>query len=92
VLYFVDGEPRFGAPVFDLKRKNKFYRMVFEFNNQATMALRYDEKRKYLIFENIVPDKPSNAAFFEHYFPDGTFDYLIWKNGIWEKQPGFLQN
>lgn len=92
VLYFVDGEPRFGAPVFDLKRKNKFYRMVFEFNNQATMALRYDEKRKYLIFENIVPDKPSNAAFFEHYFPDGTFDFLIWKNGIWEKQPGFLQN
>ncbi|MDZ4667637.1 MAG: hypothetical protein SGJ00_07115 [bacterium] len=92
VLYFVNGEPKFGSPIFDLKRKNKFYRMVFEFNNQATMALRYDEKRKFLIFENIVPDKPSNATSFEHYFPDGTFDYLIWKNGIWEKQAGFLQN
>jgi hypothetical protein len=92
VLYFVNGQPKFGAPIFDLKRKNKFYRMVFEFNNQATMALRYDEKRKYLIFENIVPDKPSNAAYFEHYYPDGTFDFLIWKNGIWDKQPGFLQN
>ena len=92
VLRFKDGKPLFGAPIFDLKRKAKFCRMVFEFNNQATMALRYDEKRKYLIYENIVPDKPDNAAFFEHYYPDGSFDYLIWKNGIWEKQKGFLEN
>lgn len=92
VLRFKEGKPLFGAAIFDLKRKAKFYRMVFEFNNQATMALRYDEKRKYLIYENIVPDKPDNAAFFEHYFPDGSFDYLIWKNGIWEKQKGFLEN
>ncbi len=92
VLRFKDGKPLFGAPIFDLKRKSKFCRMVFEFNNQATMALRYDEKRKYLIYENIVPDKPDNAAFFEHYYPDGSFDYLIWKNGIWEKQKGFLEN
>ncbi len=92
VLRFKDAKPLFGAPIFDLKRKAKFCRMVFEFNNQATMALRYDEKRKYLIYENIVPDKPDNAAFFEHYYPDGSFDYLIWKNGIWEKQKGFLEN
>jgi hypothetical protein len=93
-LIFREGEPVFGAPVFDLKinRKPKFYRMVFEFNNQATMALRYDEKRKILIYENIVPDKPENAAFFEHYYPDGSFDFLLFKNGIWEKQPGMLEN
>ncbi len=86
-LFFKNGRPLFGFPIFDLKRKAKFYRMVFEFNNNATMALKYDEKRKYLIYENIVPDKLSNTGNFEFYFPDGSFDYLIWKNGIWEKQP-----
>jgi hypothetical protein len=91
VLYFEEGKPMFGAPIFDLNKKRKYYRMVFEFNNQATIALRYDEKRKYLIYENIVPDKPSNTGFVEHYYPDGSFDYLIWKNGIWVKQKGFLE-
>lgn len=91
VLWFNNGKPNFGAPIFDLNKKRRYYRMVFEFNNQATIGLRYDEKRKYLIYENIVPDKPSNAGFIEHYYPDGTFDYLIWKNGIWLKQPGFLE-
>jgi hypothetical protein len=92
VLHFKEGKPRFGAPIFDIKRKTLFYRMVFEFNNEATMALRYDEKRKYLIYENIVPDKPENAAFAERYFPDGSFDYMIWnKKGQWEKQPKMLE-
>ncbi len=92
VLHFKEGKPRFGAPVFDLKRKTVFYRMVFEFNNEATMTLRYDEKRKFLIYENIVPDKPENAAFAEHYYPDGSFDYMIWnKKGQWEKQPKMLE-
>jgi hypothetical protein len=90
VLYFDEGKPKFGAPVFDLNKKRKYYRMVFEFNNQATIALRYDDKQKYLIYENIVPDKPANAGFIEHYYPDGTFDYLLWKNGVWIKQAGFL--
>jgi hypothetical protein len=92
VLQFKEGKPRFGAPIFDLKRKTVFYRMVFEFNNEATMALKYDEKRKFLIHENIVPDKPENSAFAERYFPDGSFDYLIWnKKGQWEKQPKMLE-
>jgi hypothetical protein len=91
VLVFNNGKPNFGAPIFDINKKRKYYRMVFEFNNQATIALRYDDKQKYLIYENIVPDKPANAGFIEHYYPDGTFDYLLWKNGIWQKQAGFLE-
>lgn len=92
ILVFLNGTPIFGAPVFDLKKKNKFYRMVFEFNDKATMALRYDEAKKYLIYENIVPDKQLNTGNFEFYFPDGSFDYLIWKKGIWEKQPQMLND
>jgi hypothetical protein len=91
VLVFNNGKPNFGAPIFDINKKRRYYRMVFEFNNQATIALRYDDKQKYLIYENIVPNKPANAGFVEHYYPDGTFDYLLWKNGVWQKQAGFLE-
>lgn len=90
VLTFREGQPVFGAKIFDRKMKAIFYRMVFQFNNFATMTLRYDDKKKMLIQENIVPDKPQNAAYFEHYYPDGSFDYYIWKKGIWEKQPGIM--
>jgi hypothetical protein len=92
VMFFKEGKPRFGAPIFDLKRKTVFYRMVFEFNDKASMTLRYEEKRKYLIYENLVVDKPGNEYSFEHYFPDGSFDYMIWnKKGQWEKQPKQLE-
>jgi hypothetical protein len=91
VLVFNNGKPNFGAPIFDINKKRRYYRMVFEFNNQATIALRYDDKQKYLIYENIVPNKPANAGFVEHYYPDGSFDYLLWKNGVWQKQAGFLE-
>ena len=92
VLMFENGMPSFGAPIFDIKRKTVFYRMVYEFNNNATMALRYNEKKKYLIYENIVPDKPSNAGIWENYLPDGTYEYMIWKKGIWEKQAQLLRD
>ena len=46
VILFKEGRPVFGFPIFDLKSKAKFYRMVFEFNNNATMALKYDEKKE----------------------------------------------
>lgn len=92
ILFFRDGSPYFGAPIFDMKKKRPFARLVYEFNNQASMALRYDEKKKILLIENIVPDKPANAGNFEFYFPDGSFDTLLWKSGKWEKQKGIIEN
>jgi hypothetical protein len=56
------------------------------------MTVRYLPKQKVIIYENIVPDKPANAGNFSTYLPDGTFDYLIWKKGIWEKQPGMFND
>lgn len=92
VLYFENGKPVFGAPIFDLKQRKPFYRLVWEFSNDASMTVRYLPKQKVIIYENIVPDKPANAGNFSTYLPDGTFDYLIWKKGIWEKQPGMFND
>jgi hypothetical protein len=49
-LYFERNKPMFGAPIFDLHYKRPIKRMVFEFANNATMTLRYEEKKGYLIY------------------------------------------
>lgn len=90
VLFFRDNEPYFGAPIFDIKTKQPLYRMIWEFNNSATMTLRYEEKRKLLIYENIIPPKPDNAGMYETYLPDGSYDYMIWNGKAWEKQKGIV--
>ncbi len=91
VLFFKDGLPKFGAPIFDLKRKQVFYRMVFEYSNAASMGLKYNEKYKYLLFENLVPNKDANIGNPMFYFPDGSFDYCLWKDGKWVKQDKILE-
>ncbi|MFA9212746.1 MAG: hypothetical protein ACEQSR_02750 [Candidatus Methylacidiphilales bacterium] len=90
VLFFKDNEPYFGAPIFDIKTKQPLYRMIWEFNNSATMTLRYEEKRKLLIYENIIPPKPDNAGMYETYVPDGSYDFMIWNGKVWEKQKGIV--
>lgn len=90
VLFFRDNEPYFGAPIFDIKTKQPLYRMIWEFNNSATMTLRYEEKRKLLIYENIIPPKPDNAGMYETYVPDGSYDFMIWNGKVWEKQKGIV--
>lgn len=92
VLFFRNNEPRFGTPVFDLKGKRPLYRMVWEFNNKATMTLRYEEKRQMLVYENIIPAKKGNEGMYETYVPDGTYDYMLWKGGRWEKQPDMVKD
>lgn len=94
-LYFDQNRPRFGAAVFDLKdpRYKRFpSRLIFEFSNQATMTLKYSVKKKYIIYESVVPPRPQDYGHPETYLPDGSFDYLIYKKGIWEKQTGVLRD
>jgi hypothetical protein len=90
VLFFRDNEPYFGAPVFDIKTKKPLNRMIWEFNNNATMTLRYEEKRKLFIYENIIPPRPNNAGMYETYLPDGSYDFMTWNGKAWEKQKGIV--
>jgi len=92
VLYFEKNKPYFGAPIFDLKKKKNFKRLVFEFGNSASMLLRYEEKKKILVYENVSPTRVQDYGHPETYLPDGSYDFLIFKNGIWEKQPGMLKD
>jgi hypothetical protein len=93
-LYFEQNKPVFGAPIFDLQYTKPIKRMVFEYANKASMTLRYEEKKGYLIYESVVPTRPQDQGHPETYLPDGSYDYLIFnkKKGIWEKQKDILQN
>jgi hypothetical protein len=95
ILYFENNKPRFGAPMFDMKEtrfKRPLSRMIFEFSNAATMTLKYSEKKKYLIYEVVLPPRPQDYGHPETYLPDGSFEYMLFKNGKWEKQPGLLKD
>lgn len=93
-LYFEKNKPMFGAPIFDLNYKNPIKRMVFEYANRATMTLRYEDSKGYLIYESVVPTRPQDQGKPETYLPDGTYDYLVFnkKTGIWEKQKEMLRD
>lgn len=76
------GEPVFGAPVF-LMRKQKWHRIIFEYNAQAVMHLNYDEKKNMILFDHLSPSDPSQTGRFQFYGPDFSIDGLHFKKGLW---------
>lgn len=95
-LYFENNTPMFGAPLFDLKDeryKKPIKRLVFEFNNKASMVLRFEPAKQMLVHENVAPQRPQDYGHPETYVPDGSYDFYKFnkKTGTWEKQKGILQ-
>ena len=81
VLYFSGSKAQFGFPFF---KKEKVYksRVIFEYNSQAVMSLRYEEKKKMIIFDHLSSGKGIQMASISG--PDGTYDSFLFKNGRWE--------
>ena len=83
VFYFDEfGYPKFGKPFFEIKNQLK-YRIVFEYNEKASMTLHYDEKLKMIVFHRLVPidyKYKDNPVF---YGPDSSFDGFVFKKDIW---------
>ncbi len=95
-LYFENNEPRFGVSIFDLKDKRfkqPLKRMIFEYNNNANMVLRYEPSKNILVQENVAPTRPQDYGHPETYVPDGSYDFYKFnkKTGHWEKQTDMLK-
>jgi hypothetical protein len=69
------GKPKFGKNVFKFGRERK-KRAIFEFSYQATMRLFYDENIDMIVFEHMIPLKPSLKNQKMQYGSDLTFDGL----------------
>ncbi|MGZ3899172.1 MAG: hypothetical protein ACXVNM_03035 [Bacteroidia bacterium] len=85
VLYFKpDGTPVFGKDVFRFPRKNP-KRLMFEYSKEVSMSLKYNDKRKQIIYSHLAPKDPGTVleGQFQYYGPDGSFDALELKKDKW---------
>lgn len=94
-LWFRDGEPVFGAQVFDLDGQSP-YRMVFEYSARVSMGLLYDEqvirqggnREPLIIFDRLVPLEGVRQAHHNLLVPEGNvFDALHFQEGRWVFYP-----
>lgn len=61
------------------------HRMVFEYNAQATMSLRYHEKEKMIVMDHLSSSDPRPEArgMYQLYGPDLSYDGLKFSKGNW---------
>lgn len=86
-----EGKPVFGQkamiqnPIDQDKDSEAIFknRVIFEFNGNATMLLRYLPKEKMIIFDHMVPANESAKGYYEAYLPDLSYDGLKFKGGKW---------
>jgi hypothetical protein len=85
VLYFRgNGMPVFGKDVFKFPRKNP-RRLMFEYSQEVSMSLKYNEKRGKIIYSHLDSKKEGSLleGQYQYYGPDGSFDALEQKKGKW---------
>lgn len=62
----------------------KVNRLFLEYTDKATISLNYNEAKKQIVFDHIVPpsDREVDAKF--SYIPDGTYEGFQWKKNHWQ--------
>jgi len=76
------GEPQFGAPVFKTE-KRMFNRIVLEYNAKATVSVRFQKEKNWILFDYIAPSSQQYNGQFQYYGPTGEYDaFRIEKNHL----------
>ncbi len=92
VLTFTsNGKPRFASSAFEMtyvrnngiKRTRMQKRIIFEYSARASMMLRWDNDKKMIVFDHLVPMQDYYKDNFQFYGPDMTHDALMFKKGTW---------
>jgi hypothetical protein len=83
VISFKNDKLSFGLPVFDEKGKT-LKRVIFEYNSQASMLLRYAPEQHLIVFDNLVPPDKKSKDNSKTYGPDLSYNGYRLKNGRWE--------
>jgi hypothetical protein len=83
LIYFDEWDNvTYGAPVFKEDNKLK-YRVIFEFTSSATMLLRYEARKKMIVFDHLSPSSPAAKGQYRFYGPDFTYDGFVFRKGYW---------
>lgn len=58
-------------------------RMVFEYSAEVAMSLRHNPELDLIVFDHLVPLHPLYHGNYQFYGPDGSYDGLRFREGIW---------
>jgi hypothetical protein len=86
VLYFENGIPFFGAPVFQVSGKMQ-YRVVFSYSARVSMMLNYDEATKMIMLDHLSPSESRYTGQYEYYGPDFSYDGFSFNKTFWQYMP-----
>lgn len=78
-----NGDLRFGVALFKIESKTQ-KRVIFEYSSDASMSLRYNARRKEIVFDHLAPRSPELQGMYQFYGPDMSFDAFKLKKGKWE--------
>ncbi|MBL4653661.1 MAG: hypothetical protein JKY53_12485 [Flavobacteriales bacterium] len=83
VLYFTSSnKPKFGAQIFKLSKRSP-RRIIFEYAEEVTMSLKWEEKRNQIVFDHLSPTEDDLKGVRMYYLPDMSFDALELQKGNW---------
>ncbi len=82
VMMISGGKPRFGTPLFKQGRYT-YNRLIFQYSLGANMLLRYNEKEKMIVMDNLVPSDPNYKGVFRFYGPDFSYNGYKFEKGKW---------
>lgn len=79
-LSFSKNKPRFGDNLF--YQGNKSYsRIIFEYSAKITMGVRYDPKKKWIVFDHLSPENQGLVGQYQFYGPDFSYDAFQFTKG-----------
>ena len=76
------GVPQFGASIFNTQKGVK-KRIVFEYDVNCTMSLKYNKAKDSIIFDHLSAPQPQLEGQYQYYCTDFTYDGFGFKNGKW---------
>jgi len=84
VMYFSGkNKIKFGLPIFKQNKKESHKRVIIEYDAKTSVSVKYHEKEKSIVFDNLVPPKKDLEGLEEYYIPEGTFNAYQYKQGKW---------
>lgn len=81
----------FGISIFNYPSGKTKNRVVFQYNKQSYMSLKYNHIRKedYIVFDHLIPSSPHLKDFPDWYVTDLSFDAFKWEENQWNYKKDF---
>jgi len=80
-----NGNIKFGLPCFSYPNGKTKRRVIFQYNKQSYMSLKYfkEKKEDLIIFDHLIPKSPQLEGMYDWYVTDLSFDAFRLENEKW---------